>query len=648
MAKKKLKTKGQALVEFVLERYEYSKNEMAGIRSRWLEFYDDYRGTQLANKEPWQSNYIIPTLKDVVRTKVPLYANILFSNGLKSWDIEPGEEEDERIIPVLKDIMIYQLENCGKSRGGFLSVINEFLTQFEIYGYSVAKVPWRVEKDGNKVIFEGPDIECVDVFNFFPDPGTVDVNSSWCVVRKRDVFVSYLKQLEKQGIYHSISELKDTLQPYEAEDLVLSEEQKDRVELLEYHGDVPMDLLKGKITDESQVNPYDDEYVRAIITIANREVCIRNEPYPYECGNIFVDAHKDKMPGEAFGTGSAEDIQALAAELTNAHNKLSDCINLIANPMGIVNAAKVQGMSSGTVIAYPGKLFFAQPGVDNVANALQFIDTRAQASSLSPLITFIGMLEEKIQKVTQAVPVIAAMPSKKGLPETLGATLMMQGNAAEPIKHTVRHCLEPWFQKVLEIIYKHNLQFFSKATAYRVLGPEKAKFWEEEKERRSVRKEDIRLAGNPDFKPQGVSIFNEKQAEIENLINFLKISMSAVVPQVDAMGQPVIGEDGKPIMEPLVDQREIIKRIAEKLGFDDVEELIPSLKEEREKKEFAAHQQALMGAKEKATPGLPQQPFTQQRQPTQPAQVMPQGQPAQGQPSQGGQAILQAILGRAQ
>ena len=199
MAKKKLKTKGQALVEFVLERYEYSKNEMAGIRSRWLEFYDDYRGTQLANKEPWQSNYIIPTLKDVVRTKVPLYANILFSNGLKSWDIEPGEEEDERVIPVLKDIMIYQLENCGKNRGGFLSVINEFLTQFEIYGYSVAKVPWRVEKDGNKVIFEGPDIECVDVFNFFPDPGTVDVNSSWCVVRKKRRFCVLFETVRKTG-----------------------------------------------------------------------------------------------------------------------------------------------------------------------------------------------------------------------------------------------------------------------------------------------------------------------------------------------------------------------------------------------------------------------------------------------------------------
>ena len=596
MAKKKLKTKGEALVEFVLDRYNYSKTELAGIRSQWLEYYKDYRGTIAEGKEPWQANYIIPTLKDVVRTKVPLYANILFSNGLKSWDILPGEKEDEDTIPILKDTMMFQLENCGRHRGGLFSVVDEFLTQFEIYGYSVTKVPWRIEKEKDKVIFEGADLECVDIFQFFPDPNTIDISSSWCIVRKRDVFVSYLKQMEAQGVYHSISELKDTSQPYEDGDPETSRDQKDRVELLEYHGEIPLDLLKGKISDESSVNPYDDEYVKAIVTIANREVCIRNEVYPYDSGTIFADACKDRLPGESIGTGSAEDIQALAAELTNAHNKLSDCINLIANPMGIINANKVQGMSGGTIISHPGKIFFAHPNVDNVSNALQFINTTAQAASLSPLITFISMLEEKIQKVTQAVPVISAMPSKKGLPETLGATLMMQGNASEPIKHIVRHCLEPWFQRVLEIIYKHTLQFFSDATAYKVLGPEKAKFWEEEKKRNKIRKSDIRLAGNPDFKPRGVSIFNEKQTEIENLLNFLKISMSVVVPQTDAMGQPVLDAEGKPVAAPLVDQREIIKRIADKLGFEDVEELIPSLKEEREAKEARTREERMIAA----------------------------------------------------
>ena len=107
--------------------------------------------------------------------------------------------------------------------------------------------------------------------------------------------------MEAQGIYHSISELKDTSQPYEDGDPETSRDQNDRVELLEYHGEIPLDLLKGKISDESLVNPYDDEYVKAIVTIANRRVCIRNEVYPYDSGTIFADASKIDYPGEYEG-----------------------------------------------------------------------------------------------------------------------------------------------------------------------------------------------------------------------------------------------------------------------------------------------------------------------------------------------------------
>ena len=53
----------------------------------------------------------------------------------------------------------------------------------------------------------------------------------------------------------------------------------------------------------------------------------------------------------------------------------------------------------------------------------------------------------------------------------------------------------------------------------------------------------------------------------------------------------MLDAEGKPVVAPLVDQREIIKRIADKLGFEDVEELIPSLKEEREAREIRAHEE---------------------------------------------------------
>jgi hypothetical protein len=583
----KQKTKGDALKEFVLNRYSYSKNNIADRQGKWLEYYDDYRGTQSDTKEPWQSNYVVTSLKEAVRTKVPIYMNILFPADLsKSFDIKPGEETDETNIPNLKSIISYQLGNVGKDKGGLFGIGEGFIKQFEIYGYSLAKVPWRIEKEGSKTIFEQPDIEVCDIFNTFPDPSTLDVNSSWIVIRKPDVYVSQLKQLEKQNIYHSITDLKDTSQP--GTDEINTTENKisnDRVELLEYHGDIPKSLLEGKITDEAEVNPYEDDYVKAIITIANREVCIRNEEYPYDCGNIFVEASKDKMPNEQFGVGTGEDIQSYSYELTNAHNKLSDCINIIANPMAVMNQNAMAGVSGGVVISHPGKIFFTNPNVDDVGRAMAWINTTAQASALSPLITFIQMLEEKIQKTTEAVPVISSMPTTKGLPDTLGATRMMQGNAAEPIKHIVKHCLEPWFAKVLEIFYKHDLQFFSKDMAYRVLGKEKAALWEAEKKRKEIKKEDIKLAGNPDFIPRGVSIFEEKQVDLQNLLKLTEIAPMFMKPAYDPMGQPIMGGDGKPAMQPVFNLEEIAKRVGEDMNFSNLEKLIPGLAEAKEREE---------------------------------------------------------------
>ena len=585
MANEKTLTKAAALREYVLDRYGYSRDNTSDRRGNWTEYYEDFRGTRSATKDPWQANYIIPALKDALRTKIPLYLNIMFAGGIKSFDILPGDPDDELVVPLLRDILAWQLECVGERRNGLFVAIEAFLKQFEVYGYSVAKIPWRKHHDQRgKVIYEGPDLEVIDVFNFFPDPAVLDATSSWVITRKRDVFASTLRRLEQDGIYHSVSDLKDTTQPASEDDREPTGSRRDNlVELLEYHGEVPKDLLEGKITDESTVSPYEDEYTWAIVTVANQEVVIRADEYPYKAGNIFVDAAKDRMPNEKFGVGTAEDIQAMAEELTNAHNKLTDCVNIITNPQMALNPSRVVGATSGNLVTYPGKVWIVNG--DNVANAIQWMNTAPQAASLQPILALINELENKIQKITQAVPVISPAVDKAGLPNTLGATLMMQGNAAEPIKSIVKHTLEPWFVRVLEIFYKHDLQFFTKSAAYRVLGEERAHKWLENRHEKEIAKKDISLKGNPDFVPRGVTVFAEKQAEVEALVNFLTVAQQALEPVTDPMGQPVAGPDGQPAMKPLVDQREIIKRIAIKAGFEDLEKLIPSLRDDRENRE---------------------------------------------------------------
>jgi len=589
-------TKEQKLKQYVLEKFKYAKEGMEPYQTVWKTHYLSYKGTRSDVKEEWQANYTTSTLKEIARVKVPLYMNILFSKRIDSFEMEPGEIEDEEKIPILRDVMKYLLRNVGKKQGGFFGVWGQYCKQFELYGYTAAMCPWRKETNlRGQTIFDGAEMQVLDIFHFFPDPSAVGLDS-WKIIQTRDVYISHLRRQEDLGIYKNIAKIEDTYGQPAEDDAVLpldeipnpmeDAEADNRVELLEYHGEVPLSLIEGDLEEISDINPYVDKYVDAIITLANREVVIRAQKYPYDCGNIFFESCKDRMLTERFGIGTGEDIEAMAEELTNCHNKLSDAINIICNPMGIVNPEQMSGLS-GTLITHPGKMFVANSMTEDVRKALSFIDTTAAASALTPLIKLIDMLDQRIMKLSQAVPSISPTSDDSKMHETLGGTQIQQANAAEPIKHIVQHELEPAWEQQLGIFYKLAIQKFPSQSAYRVLGKEGAEKWEKLFKKNTITKDDLALTGDPDFIPRGVTVFSEKQVELRNLLEFLQILATAMVPVEDENGQQMPGQDGKPQMQPVGDIQEVVKRIAELMDFDNIDLLLPRLKQLREKQEAA-------------------------------------------------------------
>ena len=591
-----LPTKQRALLNWVLQRLEWSKEGMREHLDKWKQQYVNYRGTRITTKEAWQSNIVIPVFKEIVRIKVPLYMNILFSNNLESFDILPGEEEDEQGAPLVKSILAYQQRQVARDLDGFYGQWDAYCKQFEMYGFTVGYCPWKMEYDEDgELIFDGPDFEVLDITAFFPDPAHRGLNS-WKIIEHRDIELSYLKRQEKGNFYHDIYKLRGTSQPekenvFAGFDLSLeAPDQLDpRVELLEYYGEVPKSLLEGDLEEAADIDPYEDEYVKAIITIANREVVIRAEEDKYKC-NIFFCSSKDKMVNEQIGVGTGEDIEALARELTNLHNKFNDAVNIICNPMLIINPTFLSSLS-GTLVSYPGKVFIANAMVDDVRKAISFIDTTAAASALSPIMLNINFIDQRIQKLSQAVPSISPAPTSKEMHETLGGTQIQQANAAEPIKDVVRHILEPAYTKMLNIFYKLDTKFFSKTSAYRILGKEKAAEWEALTKKKDITRDDLTLFGDPDFIARGVSVFQEKQIEMQNLLKFFELVIQAKEPMIDpGSGQPVIGGDGQPVMEPIGDIGEVIKRCGVALNFKNIEKLIPKIYEYKKKQKLNSTQ----------------------------------------------------------
>ncbi|GAH83369.1 unnamed protein product, partial [marine sediment metagenome] len=238
-------------------------------------------------------------------------------------------------------------------------------------------------------------------------------------------------------------ELKDTSYPEFQKQSPLTAP-KDSAELLEYHGLVPQRLIEGKLTDKVDINPFKEDYVWSIITLANRVKVIRATKYPYWCGNIFVPVWKDKLTGENKGIGTGEDLQALAPMVTNLYNKLTEIVNMIADNMYEFVIDDYMG-NPKTIKARHGKFF----PVKKIGTVVPFNQT-ALAAALAPLYQIIGMFEKIIEELTATPPQITPSGTKEDIHGTFRGLLSMQEQALMPIKNETKNNLEPAWKKVLE------------------------------------------------------------------------------------------------------------------------------------------------------------------------------------------------------
>ena len=589
-----VKKKNEVLLDFVMTEYHRAEKFWQPYHNDWKKMRDQYNGILLMGKEIWQSNIIVPTLKKVVRALCSHYINILLSKGAESFDIAPGEESDKKNAELLRYKIIYDLTTLEIEKK-----ILPILKNFVLYGYAVAYVPWvhtvekqRVDKNTVKevTIFDGPDLVCVDLFHFFSDPNCLDL-SSWKVYEKENIPIHYLKNKEKtdnnpDGIYFNVNALKETTYPGASKDDL---EYKDKVQTLEYHGLIPKKLIEGKVEDNAEPNPFDDEYVPAIIAVANQKVVIRATAYPYWCNDIFVPFVNDRMVDEIIGSGVGQDIKALAPMLTNLYNKLTDCVNIVANPMYEAVINRYLGKAK-TILTRPGRVLPVRQ-----LGGVRAIDTTGQAAALRTIQELIIMFNKIIEELTGTTPQVMPASGEGDVHRTMGGLAMMKEESMLPINTKIKFYLEPPFRKVLGIIYRHNIQRFKKESALRILG-EKAKDFNLE----HITREHIMMKGNPDFIPTGISGFMERMSEIKNLLDYMKVLAGVAIPatKMDMMGNevPIYDPEGNPAMKPYGNIAYIARRIAELLRLKEIDKIAPEVEELEKPKQIGAPKSSQMNS----------------------------------------------------
>jgi len=278
------------------------------------------------------------------------------------------------------------------------------------------------------------------------------------------------------------------------------------------------------------------------------------------------------MVDEIVGKGVGTDIKALAPMLTNLYNKLTDCVNIVANPMYEVVVNRYLGKAK-TLLARPGRTFPVRtPG------SITQINTTAQAASLRTIQDLIVMINKIIEELTGTTPQVMPASGEGDVHRTMGGLAMMKEESMLPINTKIKFYLEPPFRKILGIIYRHNIQKFKKETAFRILGEKAEKFNLE-----YITREHIMMKGNPDFIPTGISGFMERMSEIKNLLDFMKLLVGVAIPvtKMDQMGNevPVYDPEGKPAMKPYGNIVYIVRRIAELLRLKEVDKIAPEVEE---------------------------------------------------------------------
>jgi hypothetical protein len=348
MPKKQRKVKAaqnEALAKDIVKKFTHSLTWRQPFKEKWDRFYKMYRSHLDEKAYPWMSNLWIPYSFSTIETVAPrMVAN------RPQIDIMPREEGDIEYAKIQEKLIDFQWEKMEMDE-----LLPDVVKQALIYGTSILKVYWKreerevskkvliddnnpdlgiIEDLDNRVVYDGPEVELVDMYDFFWDPrGTTIEDCRW-VAHRMYRTIEHLEELQKEGVYKNIKHLKGTTATFD------DDEKSERYSTLGVSIPTEMEHMEADKNLVELIEYWDDENV---VTVANRKYVIREEKNPYNHAmKPFVKVVDQSVPKEFLGIGELEPIETLQYELNDRRNQRMDNVTLTLNRMWkIKNGANV-------------------------------------------------------------------------------------------------------------------------------------------------------------------------------------------------------------------------------------------------------------------------------------------------------------------
>ena len=533
------KTKDELMVDHVVDqftRYEAFHSD------RFEDAEDDY---DLWNGKPpmrsfdWQNAVHVPITFEAEQTITPRILTALFPNDA------PVDVKAEGDAPE---------EQAGKIKGGIqhyfrvsnvMGKANPALGQCVLYGTGyleggtwLVKRGWMIDENGERyyaITETRPECQFVNFFEMFPHPAKISVDDGLPLIRRRFIDSEQLKSLAENPFFQfkNLDKALQTEPAIRPADLPRSYQAKkgEDYEVLEYWGPYDMNYEgeNGKLTTKKAVPHW--------IIVINRKILIRGIPNPYNhqippyCKFIL---YPDKKPSW-FGKGVGRVGKPSQERVNKIVNQRLDNVELVLNKMGFYDG-------SDTLLNVK-KLQISQPGlwhkVQDTIRSVRWMDI--------PDVTASSYNEEKIAKEdfrqsTGATAQLMPSPDDEQHRTALGIQIL-QGAAGMRFRPILQQ-IELDLVAQLAMFYFSNMkQFMTNEEWIHISGAgghDQAIL---------LRPEDIQTKVY--FIPTGITETMNKEVQIGQLLKFKEVSQD----------------------DPTVNRVELNRRIAELMGFKDLDKL---------------------------------------------------------------------------
>jgi hypothetical protein len=496
--------------------------------------YDHWIGKAPRRDYDWQNAVHVPLTLEGEQTITPRLYTALFPTDAPVDVHVEGDAPEEQGIAIKSIIQHhFRVANTKGEAWPMLTQASLFGTGYCEGGFWYVKRGWQISNIGeryNTVIESRPDCKFVNFFEMFPHPAKIRMDDGLPLIRRRFCDAEFLKNLADNPNF-KLGNMQEALEskPVGPSGRGPIKEGED-YEFLEYWG--PWDEIserEGKVIKRKAI-PYWG-------IVINRSVLIRNIPNPYNhqippyCKVVLL---KDCKPSW-FGIGIGKAGISSQERVNKIVNQRLDNVDLVLNKQGCYDG--------NDPLVNTKKLQVSKPGlwhkVSNTIASLRWMDI--------PDVTSSSYKEEEAAKqdFREATGATAQlMPTEDPMHRTALGIQLLQGAAGMRFRPVLSQMELDFIQQLAMFFFSNLKQFMTTAEWVLITG--------KNGEQRPILITPEQIQAKVFFIPTGISETLNKEIQVGQLLRFKEVTIN----------------------DPTVNRQEINKRIAELMGFKDINKLL--------------------------------------------------------------------------